>query len=240
MDNQRSKTIYQLDTPFTAVQWPEISSKHQETVLELLCSILSPIGTHRSNHITPSKGKRSKKRKRRAAKTGEEKSSETPPPPEMSPYIITGLNSIHRTLERSIKKAPENSQALDIPTPQTPHFSTIFFSRSTTPPILTSHLPQLIATASKAHPSKPLTKIVPLPQGSETRIAAALHLPRVSFLGILDDAPNSKALLDVIRDCVGTIEIPWLDEVKRGEYLEARIRVIQTTIGNSKSSEKKG
>lgn len=153
-------------------------------------------------------------------------------------------------LEASVKKAPETTQAIGMPTPQInelptttpqpPHFSTIFISRSTTPPILSSHLPQLIATASKTHPSQAPTKIVPLPKGSETRIAAALHLPRVSFLGMLDDAPNSKALLNVIRDCVGNIDIPWLDEAKKEEYLETRIRVIQTTVGNSKSSEKKG
>ncbi|RAL60588.1 hypothetical protein DID88_009783 [Monilinia fructigena] len=66
MDNKKSKTIYQLDTPFTAVQWPEISSKDQETILELLCSILSPIGTHRSQSHYPIQRKAKQKTQKKS------------------------------------------------------------------------------------------------------------------------------------------------------------------------------
>ncbi|APA15059.1 hypothetical protein sscle_14g098290 [Sclerotinia sclerotiorum 1980 UF-70] len=246
MDNKKTKTIYQLDTPFTTVQWPQISSKDQETIVELLCSILSPIGSYRSNHIIPSKGKRSKKRKRRDSKAGNEKSSETPPPPEISSHIVTGLNSIHRMLEESSKKVLDTKANPDYPksetSPQTKdvfkpdsHFSAIFVARSDQPPILNSHLPQIIATASKAHPTKPSTRLVQLPKGSEIRIAAALGLSRVSFLGILDDSPNSKALVDLIRDCVEEIQIPWLDEARKTEYLGTKINSIQTSIGAVKA-----
>ncbi|KAF7857215.1 hypothetical protein EAF04_009456 [Stromatinia cepivora] len=252
MDNKKTKTIYQLDTPFTTIQWPQISSKDQETIVELLCSILSPIGSYRSNHIIPSKGKRSKKRKRRDLKAGNEKSSETPPPPEISSYIVIGLNSIHRMLEGSSKKGLDTKANPDNPEPEIrpqtngvlgpnpqnsppTHFSAIFVARSNQPPILNSHLPQIIATASKAHPTKPSTRLLQLPKGSETRIAAVLGLPRVSFLGILDDAPNSKALPDLIRDCVEEIQIPWLDEAKKAEYLETKINSIQTSIGAAKA-----
>ncbi|KAJ8068103.1 hypothetical protein OCU04_003675 [Sclerotinia nivalis] len=246
MDNKKTKTIYQLDTPFTTVQWPQISSKDQETIVELLCSILSPIGSYRSNHIITSKGKRSKKRKRRDSKAGNEKSSETPPPPEISSYIVTGLNSIHRMLEESSKNGLDTKANPDNPKAETRprtkdvfsfdcHFSAIFVARSNQPPILNSHLPQIIDTASKAHPIKPSTRLVQLPKGSETRIAAVLGLPRVSFLGILDDAPNSKALLDLIRDCVEEMQIPWLDEAKKAEYLVTKINSIQTSIGAVKA-----
>ncbi|ESZ91139.1 hypothetical protein SBOR_8473 [Sclerotinia borealis F-4128] len=253
MDNKKIKTISQLDTPFTSVQWPEVSSKDQETIVELLCSILSPIGAYRSNHITPSKGKRSRKRKRRNSKPEDEKSSETPPPPEISSYIVTGLNSIHRILEGSTKKGfetketpssletetrPQTDQIISSPNPPNPphpHFSAIFVSRSNQPPILHAHLPQIIATASKAHPTKPSTRLVALPKGCETRVAAALGLPRVAFLGIIDNAPYSKALLDIVRDCVQEIEIPWLDEARKSEYLDTKIDSIQTSIGEVKS-----
>ncbi|KAI9641473.1 RNase P and RNase MRP subunit [Ciborinia camelliae] len=221
-------------------------------MIELLCSILSPIGAYRSNHITPSKGKRSKKRKRRDTTPGDEKSSETPPPPEISSYVVTGLNSIHRILEESSKKILETKETLGSPetetspqtnevlspNPQNPpqtHFSAIFVARSNQPSILNAHLPQIIATASKAHPANPSTRLVQLPKGSETRIAAALGLPRVSFLGILDDAPRSKALIDLIRNSVEEIDIPWLDEAKKAEYLETKINSIQTSIGPVKA-----
>ncbi|TGO84801.1 hypothetical protein BPOR_0464g00060 [Botrytis porri] len=250
MEYRKTKTIYELDTPFTLAIWPQVSSKDQETIVELLCSLLSPIGAYRSNHITPSKGKRSKKRKRRDLKSENEGSSEIPSSPEISSYIITGLNSIHRMLEESSKRGFETKETLPTEpetrpqskelnsSPQSPpqtHFSAIFVARSNQHPILNSHLPQLLNTVSKAYPTKPPTRLVQLPKGSETRIAAALGIPRVSFLGILDDAPNSKALIDSIRNCVGEIEIPWLNEAKKAEFLETKINSIQTTIGAAKA-----
>ncbi|TGO56258.1 hypothetical protein BCON_0080g00160 [Botryotinia convoluta] len=246
MDYRKTKTIYELDTPFTSANWPQVSFKDQETIVELLCSLLSPIGAYRSNHITPSKGKRSKKRKRRDLKSENERPSEIPSSPEISSYIVTGLNSIHRMLEESSKRGFETKESLNTgpetrlqsnevdsstQSPPHTHFSAIFVARSNQHPIFDSHLPQLLNTASKAYSTKPSTRLVQLPKGSETRIAAALGLPRVSFLGILDDAPNSKALVDLIRDCVGEIEIPWLNEAKKAEFLETKINSIQTTIG---------
>ncbi|KAF7893703.1 uncharacterized protein EAF02_001241 [Botrytis sinoallii] len=250
MDYRKTKTIYELDTPFTSANWPQVSFKDQETIVELLCGLLSPIGAYRSNHITPSKGKRSKKRKRRDLKSENERPSDIPSSPEISSYIITGLNSIHRMLEESSKRGLETKESLntgpetrpqsndvDSSTQSSPHahFSAIFVARSNQHPIFNSHLPQLLNTASKAYPAKPPTRLVQLPKGSETRIAIALGLPRVSFLGILDDAPNSKALVDLIRDCVGEIEIPWLNEAKKAEFLETKINSIQTTIGAVKA-----
>lgn len=115
------------------------------------------------------------------------------------------------------------------------HFSAILVARSNQPPVLNSHLPQLLNAASKAYPTKQSTRLVQLPKGSETRIAEALGLLRVSFLGILDDAPNSKALIDLIRDSVEEIETPWLDEAKKAEFLDTKIISIQTTVGTAKA-----
>jgi ribonuclease P/MRP protein subunit POP3 len=74
----------------------------------LLCSLLSPVGQHRANHLTKSKGKRSKKRKRHEAKkhTGEENPSQPPipPTPEISSFLAIGLNSITRALQESSQK----------------------------------------------------------------------------------------------------------------------------------------
>ncbi|KAF7944048.1 hypothetical protein EAE96_010458 [Botrytis aclada] len=250
MEYRKTKTIYQLETPFTSANWPQVSFNDQETIVELLCSLLSPIGAYRSNHITPSKGKRSKKRKRRDLKSENEKPSEIPSSPEISSYIVTGLNSIHRMLEESSKRGLGTKESLNTElgtlhqtnevdsnpqSPPQPHFSVIFVARSNQHPIFNSHLPQILDTASKAYPTQPSTRLVQLPKGSETRIAAALGLPRVSFLGILEDAPNSKALVDLIRDCVGEIEIPWLNEAKKAEFLETKINSIQTTIGAAKA-----
>ncbi|KAM3073710.1 RNase P and RNase MRP subunit [Clarireedia jacksonii] len=261
--DKKTKTVFQLDTPFTAVQWPQISIKNQDTIVELLCSILTPIGKHRSNYVVPSKGNRSRKRKRQESKL-DEKSSDIPPPPEISNFVLTGLNSINRSLEEASKNAPSHTEALlddtsrqlqgqediqmflddgEMPQSETRtyparHVAAIFVTRSNLPSILYAHLPQLIATASKVHPDKPATKLVQLPKGAESRLTGALALQRVSFIGVLEGAPYCKALLELVRECVSDIEIPWLDEVRKAEYLEVKINSIETSVGMMKSKEK--
>ncbi|ODA81583.1 hypothetical protein RJ55_00083 [Drechmeria coniospora] len=36
----RKRLVHHLDTPFSAVSWPEISSNDQDVILELLCDLL--------------------------------------------------------------------------------------------------------------------------------------------------------------------------------------------------------
>lgn len=270
--DRKPKTLYQLDSPFTTISWPETSPQNQETILELLCSILSPIGQHRRNHITPSKGKRHKKRKREEAKKKAEsgvESGETlsnPPTPEISSHLTVGLNSITRTLEAlsqisrpvAIKASQEGPQDQVQPeselepdtknsepknespdiqdglaepqdAPQTlAHMAAIFVATSTQPAVLHAHLPQLIFTAALAHPSLPPTRLVQLPKGSDARLCDALGLPRVSFIGILEGAPHTKALIDHVRETVPEIDVPWLREVKEEMYLKVKVNAIET------------
>jgi hypothetical protein len=108
------------------------------------------------------------------------------------------------------------------------HFSVIFVPRSSQPPILHAHLPQLVVTASLAHPELPATRLVQLPKGCDARLSEALGLPRVSFIGILDGAPHSKSLVDLVRGCVPEIEIPWLAEAKKPVYLPVKVNAIES------------
>ncbi|KAL2064044.1 hypothetical protein VTL71DRAFT_4538 [Oculimacula yallundae] len=269
--DRKPKTIYQLDTPFTTVSWPDTSPQIQEAILELLCSILSPIGLHRSNHITPSKGKRSKKRRREEARQKDQ--SEAPlditptPSPEISSFVVIGLNSITRSLEElsqiskpaAITTNQKGSQTepnqeadpganssnlsvhdqgndttpgeskKDSELPTLKHFAAIFVPRSSQPPILHAHLPQLIATASLAHSSLPSTRIVQLPKGCDARLCDALGLPRVSFIGLLEGAPHSKALMELVREHVPEIDVPWLREAGEKRYLKVKINAVQTS-----------
>jgi hypothetical protein len=114
------------------------------------------------------------------------------------------------------------------------HFSAIFVPRSSQPPILHAHLPQLVVIASLANPELPVTKLVQLPKGCDTRLSEALGLPRVSFIGILDGAPHSKSLVDLVRECVPEIKIPWLEEVKKSVYLPVKINAIETFVPAAK------
>ena len=108
-------------------------------------------------------------------------------------------------------------------------FSAIFVPRSSQPPILHSHLPQLVATASLAYPDSSPIRLVSLPKGSEGQLCAALGLPSVSFIGLLEGAPHCKSLVDLFRECVPEIEVPWLDELKEPKYRPVKINAIDTS-----------
>lgn len=110
------------------------------------------------------------------------------------------------------------------------HFSAIFVPRNSQPAILNAYLPQLIATASLSHPELPATRLVQLPNGCDARLCEALGLSRVSFIGLLDSAPHCKSLVDVVRECVSEIEVPWLQEAKKSLYLPIKINEIETSM----------
>ncbi|KAG0647568.1 hypothetical protein D0Z07_6584 [Hyphodiscus hymeniophilus] len=258
--DRKPKTVFQLDSPFTATQWPQISSQTQETILELSCSLLSQIGQHRSNHITTSKGKRKKRKRHQEANSEDAPIVVIPPPPEISSFLVIGMNSIIRTLEFSSQKSRPQIRVLEISGDTTNpggesqkvtkqdlsdvenhslsqgHFSAIFVCRCLQSSVLYEHLPQLVYTASLAFPSQPPTKLVELPSGSEARLAKALGIPRVSSIGVLDGAPLSQSLVDLVRG-VSDIEIPWLQQAKRSKYLPVKINAIgsfTTTVKKDK------
>ncbi|TVY28478.1 hypothetical protein LHYA1_G003469 [Lachnellula hyalina] len=247
---RKTKTVFQLDSPFTQIQWPEINPEQQDTLLELLCSILSPIGKHRLKYAAPSKGKRDKKRKRKEAKLAEVPlDTSKPPVPNISSFVVVGLNSIVRHLESSSKASkPEQTRDYFIevikadelakPQPST-HFSAIFVPISTQPSILNAQLPRLIATASKEHQGLPATRLVQLPKDCDARLCEALGLSRVSFIGLLEGAPHSKALVELVRKSVSEIGVPWLQEAKKGKYLPVNINAIETLAPPVKDKEKK-
>jgi len=208
-------------------------------------SLLSPIGQYRFQHVSPSKGKRSKKRKRRDTKAEDELEASTPAPPELAAFIIVGLNSVIRRLEDlSQKSKPTNvstegkdkeGEAERQPSdevdgskelPQTQHFSVIWASHS--PEKLKEHLPQLVATACLARPNLLATRVIQIPKAFDARLCQALGLPRVSCIGLLEDAPHSKPLVDLVRESVPAVEVPWLQEIQKSVYLPVKINAIET------------
>jgi hypothetical protein len=118
------------------------------------------------------------------------------------------------------------------------HFSAIFVPRSSQPPILHAHLPQLVVTASLANPELPVTRLVQLPKGCDARLSQALGLPRISFIGLLDGAPHSKSLVDIVREYVPEIEIPWLKEAKKSVYMPVKINAIEIFVPVAQKEQK--
>ena len=105
----------------------------------------------------------------------------------------------------------------------------IFVPYSDQSSILYSHLPVLIKTASFAPSTSPAPRLTMLPRGAEERLAAALSIPRIGLIGIVDGAPDTDVLIDFARRKVPEIEVPWLDEGARGLYRPVNIKAVQTT-----------
>ncbi|CAG8954071.1 hypothetical protein HYFRA_00009173 [Hymenoscyphus fraxineus] len=265
--DKKTKNVFQLDTPFTTTKWPEISPKDQDHILELLCSLISPIGKHRTNN-TPakSKGKRAKRSRKEAKDDKDHLQPENSiPPPEISSFISIGLRAITRRLESSSKiskpngdqeKASINDATTEPPEPKSTiskpsadnkeeakplHFSAIFVLRNAHEKLNHDHLPQLVATSSLAHPHLPATRLVQLPESYGPRICNALVLPRVNFIALHDGAPHAGQLVYFVRMHVAKIVMPWLEEVRSAEYLPVKINTIETTTGppKEKKDEKK-
>lgn len=135
-----------------------------------------------------------------------------PPKPDMMHHITVGFNSTIRHLQ-----GPAGTNL-----PTTPVFgadeklkitkklAVVFVCTSTLPVMLTSSIPTLVAAASARHPSDSPIRLVALPIQAEKRLADAISLLRVGFVGILQDAPGAQALVDIAREKARSVDIPWL------------------------------
>lgn len=227
--DKKKKLIYQLDTPYSAISWPSISFEDQETILELLCNLLGPLGQYRSQYVQLSKGKRDKKRKRKAPTTAY-KDLSPPPAPELKSYIDVGLTAVTRHLQdkaQSVESNLEDKRA-------TPSYSAIFVARSAYPNALNGHLPQMVAVASESHPEQMPIRLVGLSKSYEDRLSESLGIPRVSCIGLREQAPNSKALIEFVRQHVPVIEVQWLEEARQAEHRETNINTIETFVSSKK------
>ncbi|KAB5570069.1 hypothetical protein GE09DRAFT_1170934 [Coniochaeta sp. 2T2.1] len=237
----RKRTVHQLDTPYSTVKWPQISHDDQETILELLCSLLSPLGHHRRSFITPSKGKRAKRKKR---KTAEPQAADNaiPPVPGVAKDVDLGLANISRSLEKvsatSKQNQPEASEATGhegVSNESTPEsYAVVFVARSGQPSAFHSHFPQMVAVASKAVPSKQPIRLVGFSEACEDRLSSALAIPRVSSIGLREGAPQTKALIEFVREHVPPVEMSWFREVESGRFLETKINAVEVPVGNKK------
>ncbi|KAI0446012.1 hypothetical protein F4803DRAFT_505324 [Xylaria telfairii] len=241
MDKKR-KLVFQLDTPYSAVSWPQILPKDQDTILELLCNLLSPLGHYRSQHIHASKGNRAKKRKRRE-QSDKETTLPVPPPPELKAYVDIGLSCVTHSLQKTASERAGNDSLCDGQDPRdqpaSRFYSIIFVSRSGQPNALSSHLPQMVAVACKSYPLQPPTRLVELPRACEGRLYESLGIPRVSCIGICVDAPNSNALVDFTREHAPVVEVPWLQEATCAGFRGTNINTIATVMGVKKKTKDK-
>ena len=166
-----------------------------------------------------------------------------PAPPEVQDYLTVGFNTTTRYLELfaqhpspstdeldksgAVVALKSSARPFDDPANLKP-LAAVFVSRSGQPPVLYSHLPLLTKTASLAVPSSPSTRIISLPEEAEDRLKAALGIPRVGVVGLIDGAPNASSLIELIRQNVPELKVPWLQEAVKGTYLAVKINAIQS------------
>ncbi|KAF2497432.1 hypothetical protein BU16DRAFT_505789 [Lophium mytilinum] len=230
------KQVFKLDSPFTETIIPPIADNDKDIILDMLCNLLTPIGRHRSTHIPPSKGRsnRISKRKRAAQDPPSVPSQEPPPPPPpaLSAHLTIGLNATTRHLEAlaaqygpSLKSPAKRSEAEQ---PAPPRALALVLIPHPNPPssLIHAHIPTLVALSSpprqsssgqesevdKVAAERQPARLVSLPTSSEARLASALHLPRLSALGILEGAPGADALIEFVRQRVAFVEVGWLRE----------------------------
>lgn len=191
-----------------------------KSTLTAASSFLSPLGNFRKQHTQTSKGKRIKNRKRHV--TGStEPGSITPSAPAIRQYVDIGLTTVTRGLQETSTIGHDTTKAFR-------PYSVIFVARSGQPGGINSHLPQMVAASSGLCPSQPPIRIVGLSRSCEQRLTSALGIPRVSCIGVMGDAPNSKALIEFIHKRVPVIDVAWLREAVSGGYRDTKIKTIET------------
>ena len=221
---------------------------------DAIFSLLEPIGKHRLDFVQPSKGKRSKRKRsdggseirgdspqmKDMTMSGLRQLSNVPPEPEVASFLTIGFNSTERALEAAAHNRTARSFS-SIPAilseNELPQMVAIFVDRTDHTDALNAHLPLLVSTASHGLPLETKIRLVGLPRGATGRLSAALRIPRASMIGLYSDAPNSAALVDLVRKHVSAIEVPWLKGLREGIYIPAEI--IMRQIVASKKSEKR-
>jgi ribonuclease P/MRP protein subunit POP3 len=190
--------------------------------------LLEPIGKHRSEHISPSKGKRSKKRKRDSdsAESHQEPKSDPPPPPQISKHITVGLNSTSRRLESLVEPVFSASTSENAKKPSQAHspLAVIFLTQPVSS-LQYSHLPTLVAFTAASRAGGFAPRFVALDAAAEQKLKTALGIPRVSVLGVLSDAPGAAPLFGYVRHNVSPLDIPWVKEATQGKWLGTKISV---------------
>ncbi|EAQ90985.1 hypothetical protein CHGG_02920 [Chaetomium globosum CBS 148.51] len=222
---ERKRVVHTLDTPYSAVE----------------CFYAS---VHRKSFIPPSKGKRKRAKKAGSLENpeGTSRISDLPPTPELSAYVDVGLSQISRELQAMSSQDKRNLTSETAPSGlggeehkiDARPYAVVFVARSGQPSTFHSHFPQMVALAAQSQPADKAVRLVGFSKACEDRLSAALGIPRVSSIGLREDAPQAKGLVDFVRHHVARIEVAWLQEARAGKFLETKIDAVPTKIGVKK------
>ena len=154
----------------------------------------------------------------------------------MAASVDVGLTNITRNLAVSSAK-PQSGADGDGDRNQFPPYSVVFVARSGPPSAFFSHLPQMVATASRRL-NEPI-RLVGFSKSCEEKLSACLGIPRVSSVALrVGGSVQLKALVDFVRKQVAPVEARWMDDDGKSEFRETKINSIQAPIGTKR--QKKG
>ncbi|PHH89688.1 hypothetical protein CDD83_5494 [Cordyceps sp. RAO-2017] len=226
----RKKLVHHLDTPFSAVSWPEISQDDQDAILELLCNLLSPLGQHRKAHTRPSKGRRAARRREKAESDGRSVPGAPPPPkPELHAKVDVGFNSITKALTRDHDSEAGCKDA------RSQSYSMVFVARGNQSPAFNCHFPKMIGLSSKDCPRDEKTRLVGFSKPCSDRLGFSLGLARVSSVAVARDAPGANALWQFVQRTVAPVGISWLDDMGDARYRATKISSVEAPVGSKKA-----
>ena len=202
--------------------------------------LITPIGDHRRKYIEASRGKRTRKRKRVVERNRSDEQAiilrKPQPPPETAILkdITVGYNSTHRALLQYFQAQVPEEGSSDEPdgsgeSRMTPRrLAAVFVDRFSQAKIMHNHLPILIASASTEE--RAATRLVALPSGSERELRSALNVPRVSIVGVYEDAIGAGPLIELTKDKVPVIDGSWLKDVRGSKYLPLKMDATTTKV----------
>ncbi|KAJ4355806.1 RNase P and RNase MRP subunit [Didymosphaeria variabile] len=225
-----SKPIFRTARPYTETEWPALTSVQRRNIMDLLCSLLQPLGDHRRAHIRPSKGTKRKREARKDAQSEQPANPPPPHPPEIQTHILIGLNSVIRHLESLAAQnapptAPSHGEETLSPRVKAsdagaPRPLALVLIPHNHPPASLPHanIPTLVHLSTMDSPPEKATRLLAVPPGCEPVIAEALHIPHVGALGILEGAPGADALVAYVRENVDVTRCRWIDEAMGPEW----------------------
>ncbi len=228
---QKRRQVFKpvLDSPFIQVSWPFIQQDDLKTILELLLSILEPLGKY---HEVLKQGCFPK-----------------PEAPEILDFVTLGFNSSTSSLE---KQARKNYQIFKDPiiakskpiTENDSNIRVLFVCKSDIQPaLLTSHFPILCFTASRSQDkrqcSKPV-KLVQLPKGTMQKLSTATGQTNCGIISLKENTPGSSILFQLLDTSVSDIDVPWLSSDP--PFYKPVVKLLNTTapiISKNKKTKSK-
>jgi ribonuclease P/MRP protein subunit POP3 len=167
--------------------------------------------------------------------------------PELAAHVDVGLSQISRALqamsgEDKDKAGPSPADALSKPGGADPSasnsnnrpYSVVFVARSGQSSAFHCHFPQMVATSALSQPADQTVRLVGFSKACEDRLSAALGIPRVSSVGLREDAPQAKGLVDFVRQHVAPVDVSWLREAQSAKFLATKIDAVATKVGSKK------